>query len=484
VQVAWTPHLRALLTIAAGALFLYFAPSGQAYRSDEVWSLRTVSLPHPAMMEQIRKDIHPPLYYWLLAGWTRAAGSGEVPVRALSILLCLAAALAVYAAAREWSGAGGGVLAAALFVTSPLSGLASQLARMYALLALGAALSTLGFLRLSRHERARPADWAIYVAANIAGTFTHVWFFFLLFAQACAHVALSRRARTGRMAAAAALSLAPYGALWLPALVEQARRSGTALAWVPRPTAGDLAQTALFLGGVFLACVPFLRPWWKGRGPEVKHAALPALVAAFSVLVPFAVSFWKPMFWPRFTVIALPAFCIAVAGWAPVRSRFRLETSLVAAACALSVTLSLYASRCDSRRTAEYLAKNARAGDLVVFTSLSRLPIDYYWDRIQPDRRVEERSFPAEIDQHPGFEGAIHTAEARSRLQGEAARLTTEIRARRGARVFFLHGMWPETDAILKEKLDGRFARLDGLGLECMSLGSYFQYVAAYSCGP
>jgi mannosyltransferase len=477
--MGWSPHKRAVLIVVVGGLFLFLWGSGQAYRSDEVWSLRTVALPYAEMMEEIRNDIHPPLYYWMLAAWTRAFGSGEAAARLLSILMCLAAAGVMYAAGKEGHSPRAGLLASVLFLTSPLTGLAAQFVRMYALLGLVSAVSMLGFLRLSRREKVRTADWAIYIAANIAGSFTHVWFFFLLFAQGIAHAAISRTGRIVRMTLMMALSLAPYAILWLPTLLRQIRRSEAALAWAPRPGVVDLAETAAFLGGIFLLAAPFLWPWRKNVSTIILQ---PALVALLTIAVPFAISFWKPLFWPRFTIVALPAFCLTVAGFAPSTSRYRLEAGIMGASCALALILSFYASKCDSRSAAEYLARNTRDGDVVVYTSLSRMPIDYYWDRIQAQRQVSERSFPAETDSHPGFEGAIHTAAPAARLKTEAAALTRELHGRAAARVFLLHGYWPETDALVKELLDREFTPVRELGFACEAMGSYFRYVSAYSC--
>jgi hypothetical protein len=112
----------------------------------------------------------------------------------------------------------------------------------------------------------------------------------------------------------------------------------------------------------------------------------------------------------------------------------------------------------------------------VIFTNLSRLPIDYYWDRIQPDRRVEEGSFPAEIDTHPGFAGRPH------KLAEEAAALTARIKTSGASRVVLLHGFRPAEDAPLKTLLDAQLKPDSSLSMECGSMGSYFKYVSAYSC--
>ena len=474
LRVSIKPHLRILLILLAGALFLFFYGSGQSYRSDEVWSLRTVAMPYPAMMDEIRADVHPPLYYWLLAGWTQIVGTSEIAARLLSILLTLGAAAAVYFGARSRLGERGGLVAAALFVASPLSMLAAQMVRMYGLLVLASAVSTVAFLRLSGDEP-RKRDLWLYVGANLVGSFTHVWFFFLLFAQGCVYVLFRRTRGLGRMAFAAVVSLAPYAALWLPVLLAQIRKTDSALAWAPAPGLADAGQTAFLLAGWSLAAIPFLQSWWKGENRS--KALEPALVALIAITVPFLISQVKPVFWPRFTIVALPALCMAAAAFAPVVRRHYFETALVSASALLAVIVSAYAAGCDARSTAQYLARHAQTGDVVVFTNLSRLPVDYYWDRIQPVRGVAERSFPAEIDAHPGFAGRP------KHLQEEAASLVDGLKTGSTSRVFFLHGFRPKEDAPLKTLLDTHLAPVENVSLACASMGSYFQYLTAYSCG-
>jgi len=45
-----------------------------------------------------------------------------------------------------------------------------------------------------------------------------------------------------------------------------------------------------------------------------------------------------------------------------------------------------------------------------------------------------------------------------------------------------LHGFRPAQDAPLKTLLDARFTPVTSLNLACESMGSYFQYLSAYTC--
>ena len=93
-----------LLAVALLGLLVWLPGLAQPFRADEIWSLRAVALPWPGMMAELRGDVHPPLYYWLLRAWVAIAGPGEVAARMLSLALSAAAAWTVGRTAREWFG--------------------------------------------------------------------------------------------------------------------------------------------------------------------------------------------------------------------------------------------------------------------------------------------------------------------------------------------------------------------------------------------
>jgi hypothetical protein len=220
----------------------------------------------------------------------------------------------------------------------------------------------------------------------------------------------------------------------------------------------------------------------RGQLAEPRRWQAPAAVAAIAVLTPFAISFAKPIYGQRWTLVALPAFAMAVGSLAPRReSKYLLEMCLAIGTSVLAGALSFYDSACTSRAAAEYLARTTRPGDTVIFTSLSRLPIDYYWDQIQPSRQVTERSFPAEIDLHPAYEGVVSATTVLAPLRAEVAQITSEAMPS-ARRIFYLHGFRGSTEGLLLSALDAHYPKLPKLGLACGSAGSYYQFISAYSC--
>lgn len=127
-------HRALLLVILLGGLALRLYRLG----TDSLWYDETVSAllaskPLPAMWAHTARDIHPPLYYALLHGWTRLAGRSEFALAFLSLGFGLAnVALAAHLGLRHY-GPRVGVAAAGLAALSPLGVWYAQEVRMYTL---------------------------------------------------------------------------------------------------------------------------------------------------------------------------------------------------------------------------------------------------------------------------------------------------------------------------------------------------------------
>ncbi len=122
-------------------------------------------------------DTSPPLYYLLLNGWIRLAGTSDLSLRLMSILCAAASLPLIFIAGRLCAGSRAGVSAALLFAISPVGLHYATEGRMYALvwlLLLGCALLT---WRLARGL----GGWASqlgWVAIGAAGLLTHYFFIF------------------------------------------------------------------------------------------------------------------------------------------------------------------------------------------------------------------------------------------------------------------------------------------------------------------
>jgi mannosyltransferase len=230
-----------ILLLAFGLRF--YSLGAQSLWNDEGTSVAMAQRDLITIARDAARDIHPPLYYWLLSGWTGLFGTSEVAVRALSAILGVALVAMTYVLGRLLAGRRGGLGAAFLAALNPFQVIYSQEARMYMLLAVLTAGAMLVLIRLVKQE-SMPALIALILLEG-AGLYTHYSFVFVLLV----------------------LNLA-YG-LWLVLTWGQERPVRRMLSW------------GLVQGGVLLLYLPWLPnavrqvTTWPTRGEAT--ALLPAL---------------------------------------------------------------------------------------------------------------------------------------------------------------------------------------------------------------
>ena len=364
-----------ILLLAAGLRFHYLG--AQSFWNDEGNSARLSERSIAAIVEGTASDVHPPLYYVLLHGWRELVGESEFGLRSLSAFAGVLTVAVVAALSRRVPGRGeehretqrgaerrGGrrkntssaslraplrfsaflvispkILAPLFAAISPVLVYYSQETRMYALLALLAALSTGALMAWLGGAGRR---WAVaYVLLVAAGLYTHYFFPAVLVAQGLVVLLAVRPWRSWREV------LRPF-IVWL-VLVTIAVASY--LPWLPiflRQVGGR--------GGERPPLLAFLADSWRWLvlGPTVNHneavwalvaaAALAALgvavgrrrsaVAATLIVVPLALMYLvgatDPAFF-KFLLVAVPFLGLLMGfGWGAPRRRLWLPGLLTA----------------------------------------------------------------------------------------------------------------------------------------------------------
>lgn len=164
--------------------------------SDESFSWRLTNYSTDELLRHAAGDVHPPLYYLILQGWTVLFGDSPFALRGLSVLFALASIIVLYALCRE---AGSHFptapnsprpsISAALFAALLLAlHLApadepSRTARMYSQGVFLAGLTAWLLLRALRCPRACSGWWLGYGLAVAAFCYTHYYAFFTIAAQ-------------------------------------------------------------------------------------------------------------------------------------------------------------------------------------------------------------------------------------------------------------------------------------------------------------
>ena len=329
---------------------------------DETFTALTSSLAWPKLLEFLRVvDTHPPFYYALIKLWTAAAGTSEAALRFPSACFGVAAVGVTYALARRTTTVPVSLLAGLFVALAPIGVMASQDARMYALLQLLAVGSTLALAVASETGRARAwVGYALLLAlmgytqylGGLVGVAQGLW------------VLIYQRAAAPRWFAAAGAALVLY-LPWLPSLWWQTTHPAF-LGWYAQPLylsvtdvlgllafGGSLLGTASFFQMSALPFVerlilllPFCVVLWRGlvalrRTPSALGLiALPPLVVVGTMLA-LSASRPVPLFLPRWFSFLLPFYAVILAEGvfdlaARVRARREIVVSVVTAALVLS----------------------------------------------------------------------------------------------------------------------------------------------------
>jgi len=454
----WRQYLAAL-SLPGLTFFGFFAP----ILSDEVFSLDLAGTNWPSMLAQLRSDVHPPLYYWLLRLWFEVIPATVAGLRWFSGACLIVATVLFWRFLRRVVGPDVGFAALSLWLANPLVILLAGYGRMYLLLAVWCMVALDSAWRICVSPSARAAQ-ALLATATVAGLLTHNWFvFFLCGLGAMMVTQFGRDAR--RLAAPLAAGTLLYAMLWGGTAWSQVSGSQQQLAWLQPPGWQAPFEAAVahlwlpLLASPLILVLAAIRKQRPSEGPLLQRAALLAVVV--TIAIPLAVSLWKPVFNPRFTIIAAPFLALALAGLLQ-RGGALAAALLLLMGPVWGLWDTTHPSPCNSRAAAGVLSQQARSADTVIFTRLTRKPVEYYW-RDQSSRRL---SFPASIDAHPGYEGAVDEAA----LQQEASQLANSITGR----VFVLADPSRPASRILLEALRATRQEQAPPCLACENAGKHY----------
>ena len=377
----------AAAALAAGVVLRFVAPADLWL--DEAQSVAIARLPLPQLLEALRQDGSPPLYYLLLHGWTAVVGEGAPAVRALSGLFSVLSLPLAWVLGRRVAGPRGGVALVLLLAASPFAVRYASETRMYALVVLLVLLAGLAVDRAVR--RPGPGSVAAVALATGALLLTHYWAAHLVLVAGLLAVAGLRRDR--RAAGRVLTGLVLGGVLflpWVPSLLVQVSSTGTPWAAVGGLSAIPTALTAwqgggtlgavllghalVFLAVLALVAVPVPGAWGSPTvGLGRVRGLLPWALLALSLgtLVVGGLASWVTgsAVSPRYTSVALPAFLALVAiGLAALPGR-RVSAALLAVVVLLGLGVAAGKVRTPRTQAGEVAAAlgEAAPGDVVAF---------------------------------------------------------------------------------------------------------------------
>lgn len=170
-----------------------------AYEWQRFLRIEQDSNPYTVITDLLNTDIHPPLYFLLLRGWTQLFGNSYLVGKLLSWILDVACfGMLVFTGQLLFSSRGFGLLSGIIWLVSPVAVLGGATIRQYSLLTLEVLVFTLLLSRILLHKNsyaeARRLILALLITAVI-GLFTHLLFILILLAAVMAIVLTNRTPR-------------------------------------------------------------------------------------------------------------------------------------------------------------------------------------------------------------------------------------------------------------------------------------------------
>ncbi len=361
---------------------------------DESQSVAIARLPlgghGTTLIQGLKQDGSPPLYYLMLHWWIEVFGNGDRTVRALSFVLNMLCIPPLYWLGKRVIGKRAAWVAVLAFITSPFAAYYASETRMYSLLVL---LALLGALALERTLRA-PTWWSVLgiSLASAAVALTHYWSLYSLITVAVFLLVgvfwgSPVHRRGCKLSIAGLLGGAVLFIPWFPTFLYQAKHTGTPWGQPAAYSAivhafGQWAGGQLTAGRALLVVVCALLAmavFGYPAGPRQvlidlkghEPGRLLLLLSLTTLLLAVTVGKLVGNAWAdRYTAIAFIPFLLCLALGPERLSDRRLwagSIGLIALFGALAAGPVVTAQRTQAVQVARILSKQAKPGDVVLY---------------------------------------------------------------------------------------------------------------------
>ena len=236
--------------VAVGVFLRFFA--GTPLWLDEAISASIAEKGPQGIVDALRHDGHPPLYYFLLYFWSSIFGDSDFALRALSGTISCFSVVLIYFTTRKFSNKWAALLTVGVLASSPFAIRYATEVRMYSLLALLILVSHILFEKTWRN----PTPIRLFGISCVIACllYTHYWSLFLVFTLGITLLlGLFRGKETTsklckKLGYAVALGTVTF-IPWLPVFLEQLSHTGTPWSETPRPTVAAALALESYGGG-------------------------------------------------------------------------------------------------------------------------------------------------------------------------------------------------------------------------------------------
>jgi mannosyltransferase len=387
-----------LTGLVLATLLLVWQRLRVAYWIDEGLTVGIASHSIPSIPGVLVKDGSPPLYYLLLAAWTRLFGTGEIATHALSTVIALAVVPVAFWAGSRLFDRRAGWFAAIFAAFCPFVTYFAGETRMYSLVVLESLVLCVGF-SLAFVERTERGPWA-FAGALVALEYTHYWGLYAAVGAALAVAALAYASPARRELVrpavigfgGAALAFVP----WLPVFLGQLRSTGAP--WSHTPALREvvtevsalvrdervLVVLVLAVGAGVAATITTARRradrWYLTA--DLVHVAAFALIGVTPIVIGWVASHAQPSWATRYLAVVVGPL-ILIVGFGLSRAR---ASGVVALVIMIAISVQPFTrispgidiattSKSNVSAIADALAPKLHAGAVVLVAQPEAVPL-------------------------------------------------------------------------------------------------------------
>jgi hypothetical protein len=469
-------YIIALVAIILVGIITVCPGMNNCVNIDEARSADIAAMSFTGIVSEVAKDNHPPLYYLILALWMRMFGNSELALRALSILFYIAGAVGIYCLVNYiYKSKTTGLFTSALFAFSSVALRHSINVRMYSMLSPVIVLSCFFFIKIFLNGENTFKNMAALIAVNIAGSFIHYWYLFVILGQILFAI-IFYFGKIKETAVVLLLSLVPLFIVWGHVFAAQATNGSMNFIRmrgdeIQRTLEDFLAPNYDVFMKLFIICIiaGLLQKLIESRSTIIlKNEYLSGMVSFFKdktnlflltlfvtlLIVPLIFSkLFVPVYIPgRYTITTFIPFVIVFAGFFYRFSEKRLIwlslfvyfVIFIAPGFFFNTQEGPYSDRLKTKRVLEDL----KDGDMLFYLPLSWITADYYLMRLKNTKHIIKTGFPDEnYVKHPCWSNTYKlSSDEQAELKAKCAELKEFLKKSR-ARILVYWGRAPAINA-------------------------------------
>ncbi len=388
-----------------GGFLIIFDLGAESIWLDEAYSIKAAEQSLSSVIGgAIDTENNPPLFFIILHFWMLLFGSGEIAVRFPSAIFGIISIFLIYKIGCHLFNKKIGLISGFLLSISTFHIMYSQDARPYSLFMFLTLLSFYFFIQILKANN----KWYFlgYLLANILLCYTQLFGFFVILSQIVYFSMFWKKYKQkilkfAGMQVASVLAFIPLIVLAIPRISQVAGGGGSQVSWIPEPSFMSIGTTFFLYAGGIVLFVPLLVLFFIGLFPiryrrikgrlafrfeSVGDTLLLLIWFAFPIFIPFILSMIiAPLYVPRYTISALPAFYLLAAKGIGYFTDRKVTYILVISIALLSlIGLQLYYAlpvKEQWRETVNFIEYRVQPDDaIVICADYTQEPFDYYYE--------------------------------------------------------------------------------------------------------